>query len=96
MPKYAERVLPPMLAEDGLFINHTKTERYNASRTSGTEWGKCKYLGPLLGTENDIKRRMVLTYNTIRSYEKMLYSRRLSEKDSTKDIQTICGKCLFI
>ena len=40
-----ERLVPPMLADEGLYVNNTKTERYHASKNSGDFWEQCKYLG---------------------------------------------------
>ena len=76
----AERLIPPMLEEEGLFVNKSKTEKYHASLTSSTEWKKCKCLGSLLGTEEDIKRRKGLTISSYNSYEDIFCSRRISEK----------------
>ena len=39
-----------MLEVERLFVNSGKTEWYHASKDSGKEWEKCKYLGSLLGT----------------------------------------------
>ena len=37
-----------------------KTEEYNISRTSDQSWKTCKYIGSLLVTSEDIKRRKQL------------------------------------
>ena len=61
----ADRLIPPMLEEEGLFVNKSKPEKYHASLTSSTEWKKCKCLGSLLGTEEYIKRRKGLTISKL-------------------------------
>ena len=41
----AERVVPSMLCEEGLYIIKSKTEKYHISNCSDTKWKSCKYLG---------------------------------------------------
>ena len=50
-----ERVIPEMLEQNNLFVNTTKTEKYKTSRISDNSWKKCKLLGSLLDTKEDIK-----------------------------------------
>ena len=50
-----------MILEDkNLIVNNTKTEEYEVVRGGDDKWKKCKYLGSLLETENDINRRKIL------------------------------------
>ena len=46
-----------MLLTEELHVNESKTERYNILRSREDAWKKCKYLGSLLDTEEDIKRQ---------------------------------------
>ena len=56
--------LPIQLAQRGLKINESKTEEDAIKRAScDNRWRDCKLLGSLLDTQNDIKRRKVLTIN---------------------------------
>ena len=48
------------LAKRNLQINDSKTERYSIERGGNTDWKKCKLVGSLLSTEEDIKRRKIL------------------------------------
>ena len=49
---------PTLLAQRNLHINHTKTEEYSVNIESKEgDWRKCKYLGSLLDTSCDIRRR---------------------------------------
>ena len=49
---------PALLAQRNLHINHTKTEEYRVNIESKEgDWRKCKYLGSLLDTSCDIRRR---------------------------------------
>ena len=74
-----ERVLPSMLSEEGLYINKSKTEKYHISKCSNTKWKSCKYLGSLIGTEEDIKRRKGLTHDNYHALESILKSKLVSE-----------------
>ena len=42
------------------------------------DWRKCKLLGSLLGTEEDIQRRKILTIDSMTSYEDLYKSKRIS------------------
>ena len=75
----AERVSPSMLSEEGLYINKSKTEKYHISKCSDTKWKSCKYLGSLIGTEEDIKRRKGLTHDNYHALESILKSKLVSE-----------------
>ena len=74
-----ERVLPSMLSEEGLFINKSKTEKYHISKCSDTKWKSSKYLGSLIGTEEDIKRRKGLTHVYYHALESILKNKLVSE-----------------
>ena len=50
------------LGKNGLKINNSKTEKYVINRQTH-DWKKCKLLGSLLDTEEDIKRRKILATN---------------------------------
>ena len=78
----AERLVPTMLKDEGLFVNNSKTEKHHASKYSDNkEWMKCKYLGSLLGTEEDIKRRKITAHDSFKTLETILNSKRISEKN---------------
>ena len=74
-----ERVVPSMLCKEGLYINKSKTEKYHISKCSNTKWKSCKYLGSLIGTEEDIKRRKGLTHDNYHALESILKSKLVSE-----------------
>ena len=38
-------------------INQSKTEEFKLKQIGGEEWKKCKILGSLIGTEEDINKR---------------------------------------
>ena len=65
-----EKEIPQILKERNLFINKAKTEKYTITRSGPDNWKKCKYVGSLLGTHEDINRRIGLAngaYNTLRN-----------------------------
>ena len=74
-----ERVVPEMLKENNLFVNTTKTEKYEISRISDNRWKKCKLLGSLLDTEEDIKRRKGLAIDILKTLENIFNSKHVSE-----------------
>ena len=74
-----ERCVPPMLKESNLDVNEDKTEKYDISRISDDTWKKCKYLGSLLDTEEDIKRRRGMFIDTFRTLESIITSKKVSE-----------------
>ena len=62
--------IPPKLKPRSLNINLGKTEEFVVTRNGEITWRKCKLLGSLLGTEEDIKRRK----GAIRSKRDVFYS----------------------
>ena len=79
--------LPKLLAENGLLINHDKTEKYTISRTSETTWKKCKLLGTLLDTSKDIKRRKFLAIDAAKTLKHIFKGKKVwtSTKSRTFD-----------
>ena len=67
-----------MLEEYNMIINQDKTEMYKISRKSDEEWKKCKYLGSMLGTEEDINRRRSLLLDDFKTMENILRSTKIS------------------
>jgi hypothetical protein len=55
--KHTKETLPPKLRERNLNANPDKTEEYKVKRGGNDNWKKCKLLGSLLDTPEDIKRR---------------------------------------
>ena len=74
-----ERVVPSMLCEEGLSISKSNSEKYHISKCSDTKWKSCKYLGSLIGNEEDIKRRKGLTNDNYHALESILKSKLVSE-----------------
>ena len=68
------------LKKRNLSINKDKTEKYKISIKSDDEWKKCKYLGTILDTENDIIRRKQLSMAAYQQYKHLFESKKLSLK----------------
>lgn len=68
---------PPKLAERGLLINQDKTEKYSISRTGNQDWKKCKLLGTLLDTSEEIKRRKILAIAAAKKLKSMFDNRKI-------------------
>ena len=77
-----------MLDEYDLIINKGKTEKYEISRESNNDWKKCKLVGSLLNSLDDINRRKVLVIDTFKTYENALKSRKISEKVKIRIFET--------
>ena len=86
-----ERLIPPMLNEYDLMINRSKTEKYEISRESNDDWMKCKLVGSLLNTQNDINRRKGLLIDAFRTLENTLKSRKISTDVKIRIFRTYSG-----
>ena len=60
-----------------LTINQDKTEEFLISRNS-QGWKKCKYLGSMLDTEEDIKRRKTLSITAANKLQSLFYNKKLT------------------
>ena len=67
-----------------LNINKSKTEEYTISRKGEENWKKCKYLGSLLDTDEDIKGRKILALQTLNKFNKIFKQKKLSKKIKIK------------
>ena len=78
--KNAKETLPDILKARNLKVNTDKTEEYTIKKTGDDSWKRCKFLGTLLDTENEIKRRKGLAIDAIRTKKKEFNSKRLDRK----------------
>ena len=65
------------LTDKGLQINDSKTERYKIDRQNN-DWKKCKLLGSLLDTEQDMQRRKSLAINAANNLNVFFKNDRLT------------------
>ena len=54
-------------------MNEEKTEEFTIKRYGIETWKKCKLLGTLLDTEEDVKRRKVLAMNVVNSMKEIFF-----------------------
>ena len=70
--------VPTGLKVKNLFVNCDKTEDNAVSRNGDIIWKNCKFLGSLLGNEEDIKRRKQLACAAFRENKAVLCSSKVS------------------
>ena len=56
-----------------IIINEEKTEEFTIKRNGEETWKKCKLLGKLLDTEEDVNRRKVLAMNVVNSMKEIFF-----------------------
>ena len=85
----SERDNTNKLSKKGLSINDTKTERYTINRNNNS-WKKCKLLGSLLDTDEEIKRRKSLVINAANNLEHLFKNKHLTTSTKMKVNQYSC------
>ena len=75
-----KETVPGRLKQYNLYINESKTEEFDVPQTSNnnTNWRKCKLLGSLLDTKENIKRRKMLTLINMNEKQHIYKSKKLS------------------
>ena len=76
--EHIKQTVPKKLRSRNLIINDSKTEQYEIKRNGENKWKKCKYLGTLLDTNEDIKRRKRLATVAFHKLKFILKSKRTS------------------
>ena len=82
-----KKEIPEKLSERNLNVNKEKTEEYNIRRNESASWKKCKYLGSLLDTEEDIKRRKGSAISTCARLTKMLENKATSLRTKVRIVK---------
>jgi hypothetical protein len=67
----------PKLTARGLKVNEAKNEDYDIASNGGDQWKKCKILGSLLDTKEDIKRRKILANNAYHKLRPIFEDKKL-------------------
>jgi hypothetical protein len=62
----------------GLRVNDTKTEEFHIGRNTNPDWKKFKFLGSMLETEEDIKRRKAVTNNVFSKLKHIFTNHRIT------------------
>ena len=77
--EYSKKALPSRLSSWDLIMNEEKTEEFAIKRNGEETWKKCKLLGTLLDTQDDVKRRKVLAMNVVNSMKEIFFRDRSIE-----------------
>ena len=77
---HIEENVPKHLRKFHLQVNLHKTEKFNIKPDEEHSWRKCKYLGSLLGTSEDIARRKGLALNAYNKMKHLIESKKLTLK----------------
>ena len=81
--------LPETLSKRGLLINTSKTEEYKISRINcDNNWKKCKLLGSILDTKNDINRRKGLAIAAAQNLNQIFNNKDVSIVTKTEVFKT--------
>jgi len=86
--EYIKKHTPDQLIEYNLHVNETKTEEYKIKRNGPEFWKKCKYLGTLLGTEEDINRRKGLAIAAYNKLNHIFKNKKLTLKTKLRAFNT--------
>ncbi|XP_071834664.1 uncharacterized protein [Apostichopus japonicus] len=90
-----EKRVSDKLAVRNLKINCTKTEKFTITRKGNDSWKKCKYVGSLLGTEEDINRRIGITNGAFNTLSSIFKSKNISRKIKLRIFETLL-KSIFL
>ena len=69
---FIKQELPSKVKQRNLSINTEKTEEFCVGTEGNHEWKTIKYLGSILDTEKDIKRRKGLSIGAFNKYERRI------------------------
>ena len=69
--------IPEKLKDRNLLINQEKTEEYTIEKDGDQHWRKCKYLGTMLDTTEDIKRRKRMANDAMQEIKHITKDKRL-------------------
>lgn len=79
---------PEKLKKWDLNINKDKTEQYEISNSSSSQWKKCKLLGTLLDTTEDIKRRKALAIAAAKNLKHLFNNNKIWIKTKARAFDT--------
>ena len=81
----------PKLKNRGLRINEDKTEEFEITRNGNDSWKKkCKILGSLIDTNEDIKRRKTLTINSMNKLQYIFSNSKLKTTLKIRIFRACC------
>ena len=84
---YQKETLPAKLKNRNLVINADKTEEYKISGKNCDDlWKKCKFLGTMLDTQCDIKRRIGLAIDALKKLKYIFSNKKISIITKTRTL----------
>ena len=89
-----EETIPKLIAR-GLRINEAKTEEFTIQENGPEEWKKCRILGSLLDTSEDIKRRKQLANNAMQKLKHVFENNKLKNEVKLR-IFRACVESIFL
>ena len=75
--KHTAVTIPSKLKKRNLICNESKNEDYIVTRNGSKEYQKCKYLGTMLDTNTDFKRRKILATTSMSNFKHVWESKHL-------------------
>ena len=81
---YRATTIPPTLRKRNLMCNEEKNEDFLIKNKGDENWKSCKYLGSLLDTAKDIKRRKALTISAMKDSDHIWKSPVFSQKSKLR------------
>ena len=86
-----------MLEENNLLLNNDKTEEHRIGKEGEDEsWKKCKFLGSIINTEEDIRRRKGITIGVYKQLDHIFKSRKIGNELKIRSFKTyICSVFLY-
>ena len=84
-----EKDIPEVLESRNLFVNESKTEKYEICRGGNDEWKSCKYVGSNLETEKDIQRRIKLANAAFSTLKTIFNSNKISKNIKLRIFQAL-------
>ena len=73
-----KQTVPIELEKRDLIINQDKTEQFTIITRNNNEWKKCKYLGSMLDTSEDIKRRKGISISAANKLRTLFCHKKLT------------------
>ena len=95
MINFYKQHLPTLLQNRNLQCNPDKTVEFTIARNGDTAWKNCKYLGSLLDTNNDIKRRKQLAMSAAIKLSDLWQSNKATVATKLR-IFDACVKSIFL
>ena len=90
-----EIALSAYLSDRTLQCNSAKTEEFTITRHGNAAWKTCKYLGSLLDTENDLKRRKKLAMTSLLKLSQLWQSNKVTLNTKLR-IFNACIRSIFL